>query len=207
MPGSFQATATGTLLPTISRKAGAIPSSRRSQGGKIVAGTPSGTPVAGNGGVWRIQVSCGERCVPPIEKPELNADYHPRSPASRVSLASAGASNTACNFTITTAGYPTNTNVALTSGTLPSGWPLPTMATGQRRCRHACYGGRRRSIGVHGNQQCRFSDSEFHADGQQLPCHYICRHRTCTAGSTCTFSVSARGTNTFALNGEVVHGR
>ena len=205
VPGSFQATATGTPLPTISRKAGAIPSSLTfSAAANSGVGTLSGTPVAGNGGVYVFKFRAVNG-VPPSKNQSftLTINEAPRF-TSFASLSCA--SNTACNFTITTAGYPTNTNVALTSGTLPSGMAFTNNGNGTA----TLSGMPATAVGVvplvfTATNSAGSATQNFTLTVNNYLAITSAATATCTAGSTCTFSVSARGTNTFALNGEVVH--
>ena len=192
-------------LPTISRKAGAIPSSLTfSAAASSGVGTLSGTPVAGNGGVYAFKFRAANG-VPPSRNQSftLTINEAPRF-TSFASLSCA--SNTACNFTITTAGYPTNTNVALTSGTLPSGMAFTNNGNGTA----TLSGMPATAVGVvplvfTATNSAGSATQNFTLTVNNYLAITSAATATCTAGSTCTFSVSARGTNTFALNGEVVH--
>ena len=112
------------------------------------------------------------------------------------------ASNTACNFTITTAGYPTNTNVALTSGTLPSGMAFTNNGNGTA----TLSGMPATTVGIvplvfTATNSAGSATQNFTLTVNNYLAITSAATAACTAGSTCTFSVSARGTNTFALNG------
>jgi len=204
-PGSFQATATGTPLPTITRRAGSIPSSLSfSAVANSGTGTLSGTPVPGNGGVYVFKFRAVNGVPPPRNQTfTLTINEAPRF-TSFATLTCAA--NTPCNFTVTTAGYPTNTAVTLSGGTMPAGMTFTNNGNGT-----ATIGGTpttpvglvplqftaTNSVGT-STQNFALTVNNY-LDITSAPTV------TCTVGTACSFAVAARGTNTVAVNGEVVH--
>lgn len=204
-PGSFQATATGTPLPTISRKAGALPSSLMfSAVANSGVGTLSGTPVAGNGGVYSFKFRAVNG-VPPSRNQNftLTINEAPRF-TSFTSLTCA--SNTPCNFTVSTAGYPTNTAITLTGGAMPAGMTFTNNNNGTA----TIAGTPTTAVGVVPLQFTATNSTGTSTQSFTLTVNnYLAitsaATTTCTVGVACSFPVTARGTNTVALNGEVVH--
>ncbi len=203
--GSFQATATGTPLPTISRKGTAPPATISfSAVANTGVGTLSGTPVAGNGGVYSFKFRAVNG-VPPSRNQNFTLTIN--DPPRFTSFSSLTcASNQPCGITITTAGYPQVSSITLSSGVLPAGMNLvyngngtatlsgtPTSAVGAVPLQFTATntaGTATQSFTLAGNNYLAITSAPT---------------VTCTVGTACSFSVTVRGTNTVTGNGESVH--
>lgn len=203
--GSFQATATGTPLPTISRKGTAPPATISfSAAPNSGVGTLSGTPIAGNGGVYSFKFRAVNG-VPPARNQSFTLTINdPPRFTSFNSLTCA--SNQPCGITITTAGFPQVSSITLTSGILPAGMSLvyngngtatlsgtPTSAVGAVPLQFTATN----TAGT-ATQNFTLTVNNYLAI-TSLPTV------TCTVGTACSFAVTVRGTNTVTANSEVVH--
>lgn len=199
--GSFAVTATGTPLPTISRKGPKPPS-----GVTVTAGSPgngliAGTPAAGTGGVYSFKLRATNG-VPPADSQNFTLTVS-EAPRFTSFAGLTCATGVFCTITITTAGFPVISSIALSSGTLPSGMTFvyngngtatlsgtPAAATGSTPLVFTATN----STGV-ATQNFTLTVNAFLAITSPAA-------KTCTVGQACNFTVSAQGTSTFTVNGQ-----
>lgn len=203
--GSFQATATGTPLPTISRKGTAPPASISFTAvANTGVGTLSGTPVAGNGGVYSFKFRAVNG-VPPSRNQNFTLTINdPPRFTSFNSLTCA--SNQPCSITITTAGFPQISSITLSSGVLPAGMSLVYNGNGTA----TLSGTPTTAVGAVPLQFTATNTTGTATQSFTLTVNnYLAitsaPTTTCTVGTACSFAVTVRGTNTVTANGEVVH--
>lgn len=202
---SFQATASGTPTPTISRKGPRPPSSISfSAVPNSGIGTLSGTPVVGNGGVYsfKFRASNGD---PPARQQNFTLTIKDPPRFTSVNFLTC-ASNQPCSITLTTAGYPIPNPITLSAGTLPAGMTLVNNGNGTA----TLSGTPTSAVGAVPLQFTATSTSGSATQNFTLTVNNFLTITsvptvTCTVGIACSFTVTARGTNTVTANSEVVH--
>ncbi|QOC22933.1 putative Ig domain-containing protein [Wenzhouxiangella sp. AB-CW3] len=181
---SFSVTADGHPDPTFSITSGTLP-----DGLSLAAdGTLSGTPDAGTGGVYNLELTA-TNSIDSDEQPfTLTVNEAPTITSADTLNCEIGS---ACAFTVTADGHPEPT-FSITSGSLPDGLSLAADGTfsgtpdagtgGAYNLELTASNG----IGTDGTQA-------FTLNVGQVPSITSADNHSCEAGSTCSFSVTADG--------------